>query len=61
MAKSVRVHDDTHRALKLLKKSRRSRSIDQVVREMIKAYTGTSVEEGRSYSKAEELTSYLKD
>jgi len=61
MAKSVKVHDDTHRALKLMKARRRSQSIDQVIREMIRASTGSSVEHVRSDSKAEELTKYLKD
>jgi len=58
-AKSVRVHDDTHRALKRLKASRRSSSLDQVIREMIKEATGTSVKEdpGR---KADELTKFLE-
>jgi predicted CopG family antitoxin len=38
--KSVKVHDDTHRALKRLKAKKRSRSIDQVIREMIRNSTG---------------------
>ncbi|HXW94567.1 MAG TPA: hypothetical protein VEJ19_02525 [Nitrososphaerales archaeon] len=61
MAKSVRVHDDTHRALKLLKTRRRSRSIDEVIREMIRASTGLNVEDARPSSKTVELTKYLKD
>lgn len=61
MAKSVRVHDDTHRALKRLKAKRRSQSIDQVIREMIRASTGSSVEPVESDSKEGELTKYLKD
>jgi len=60
MAKSVRVHDDTHRALKLLKTKRRKRSIDEVIREMIRASTGSQVEDVRSGSKTDELTKYLK-
>jgi len=60
MAKSVRVHDDTHRALKLLKARRRSQSIDEVIREMIKTSTGSPVEEVRPGSKTDELTKYLK-
>ena len=59
MAKSVRVHDDTHKALKRLKAKRRSRSIDEVIREMIRASTGSSV--GEKESKGDtELTSYVK-
>ena len=34
--KTVKVHDDTHAALKRLKKGKRSRSIDRVIREMIR-------------------------
>lgn len=60
MAKSVRVHDDTHRALKQLKARRRSASLDQVIREMIRATTGSSVESVRSDSEGDELTKYLK-
>jgi predicted CopG family antitoxin len=60
MAKSVKVHDDTHRALKLLKARRRSRSIDEVIREMIKTSTGSPVEEARPASRTDELTRYLK-
>lgn len=44
MAKSVKVHDDTHRALKELKARRRSKSVDQVIRDIIAAATGTRVE-----------------
>jgi predicted CopG family antitoxin len=46
LAKSIKVHDDTHKALKLLKEKRRNRSIDEVIREMIKTTTGSSVEKG---------------
>ena len=60
MSKSVRVHDDTHRALKLLKEKRRSASLDEVIREMIKASTGTTLEDIRPPSRSEELTDYLK-
>jgi len=61
MPKSVRVHDDTHRALKELKASKRSRSIDQVVREMIEASTGERVGRPRMESKSAKLTSYFED
>ncbi|MDG6989107.1 MAG: hypothetical protein JRN21_07250 [Nitrososphaerota archaeon] len=56
--KSVKVHDDTHKALKLLKTSRRSASIDQVIREMIRASTGAPVGRGERAG-SEELTKYL--
>ena len=61
MGKSVRVHDDTHRALKRLKSKTRSASFDQVIREAIKTSTGSSVDEGISDSKTVELTKYLKE
>jgi predicted CopG family antitoxin len=61
MAKSVRVHDDTHRALKLLKERRRSRSLDEVIREMIRTSTGAPVEEVRPAAKMDELTRYLAE
>jgi predicted CopG family antitoxin len=55
----VKVHDDTHRALKELKARRRSRSIDQVIREMIRDSTGELVEKEGKQSEASLLTSYL--
>jgi predicted CopG family antitoxin len=58
LSKSVRVHDDTHRALKELKARRRSGSLDQVVRELIREATGSPVEEERLRTRSEELTSY---
>ena len=59
--KSVKVHDETHRALKLLKEKQRKRSIDQVIRDMIRAAAGVEVEQVRPDSRSEELTRYLKD
>lgn len=61
MAKSVRVHEDTHRALKLLKARRRTSSIDQVIREMIRSSTGSPVEQVQPDEGPGELTEYLKD
>ena len=61
MAKSVKVHEDTHEALKNLKAQRRSSSIDQVIREMIRATSGWPVGRGSRRSESDELTSYLKD
>ena len=60
MAKSVKVHDDTHRALKQLKAQRRSKSVDEVIREMIRQSTGSPVETART-RKAAELTTFLSD
>ena len=44
MAKTVKVHEETHRALKRLKAQGRRGSIDEVIREMIRATTGLPVE-----------------
>ena len=60
MAKTVRVHDDTHRALKLLKSRRRSGSIDQVIREMIRESTGAPVESAKAGPDADVLTKYFR-
>lgn len=60
MPKSVKVHDDTHRVLKQIKGQKRSRSIDEVIREMIHASTGVPVEKFRSRGKTEELTRFME-
>jgi predicted CopG family antitoxin len=59
MVKSVKVHDDTHRALKRMKEQRRSKSVDEVIREMIRQSTGNPVEKIPQKGKAEEITAYL--
>jgi hypothetical protein len=61
VAKSVRVHDDTHRALMELKTKRRGSSLDHVIREMIRETTGTRVEDARQDSKSDKLTKYVRD
>lgn len=58
MGKSVKVHDDTHRALKSLKARRRSGSIDQVIRELIRASTGKPVE-GVRPTESDDITRYV--
>jgi predicted CopG family antitoxin len=60
VAKSVKVHDDTHRVLKQLKTQRRSKSVDEVIREMIKQSTGHPVEK-TGLKKATELTTFISD
>ena len=60
MAKSVKVHDDTHRVLKQMKAQRRSKSVDEVIREMIKQSTGNPVEKTGT-KKATELTTFLSE
>ena len=59
MAKSVRVHDDTHRALKRLKAVTRSASIDQVIRKMVRDATGSDPESMKDDPDADRLTEYL--
>lgn len=61
MGKSVKVHDDTHLALKRIKAQKRSKSLDEVVREMIREATGVAVEKLASTRKSVELTSYMKE
>lgn len=61
MGKSVKVHDDTHSALKLMKSQRRSKSLDEVIREMIRLSTGDSVEKMVGGKRSIELTSYMKE
>ena len=61
MAKSVKVHDDTHEALKVMKEQRRSSSIDEVIREMVRASTGVPVGELKRKRTSEPLTPYLTD
>ncbi|MDG6903147.1 MAG: hypothetical protein JRM80_14475 [Nitrososphaerota archaeon] len=56
--KSVKVHDDTHMALKRLKAKRRARSVDQVIREMMRN-AGSAVGEARRASD-EEITTYFE-
>ncbi len=56
MGKSVKVHDDTHRALMQLKTKRRVGSVDQVVRELIRESTGSPV--GAASRGAEDLAKY---
>ena len=61
MAKSVKVHDDTHRALKALKSRRRSSSMDAVIRELIRTTTGVPVEGTEQPSKPDRLTNYVEE
>ena len=60
MVKSVKVHDDTHRVLKQMKAQRRSKSVDEVIREMIRQSTGHPVEKTGT-KKATELTTFLSE
>ena len=61
MAKTVKVHEDTHRALKQLKLHGRNGSLDEVIREMIRATTGLPVEKISKESSTARLTSYIPE
>lgn len=56
----MKVHDDTHSALKRLKSERRSKSIDEVVRELIRQSTGAPVDKVTAKGRSAELTSYVE-
>jgi hypothetical protein len=58
--KDVKVHDDTHRVLKLLKEQQRSKSMDEVIRDLVRKGTGKSVEQHNAEKKDTKLTAYLK-
>jgi predicted CopG family antitoxin len=59
MPKSVKVHDDTHRVLKLMKSQRRSKSIDEVIRDLIKSSTGRTVSNLWRSKDNSQLTSFF--
>ena len=61
MEKTVKVHEDTHRALKQLKAQGRKRSVDEVIREMIRATTGVPVGRVQERGRTASLTSYQSD
>ena len=61
MAKTVKVHEDTHRALKQLKLHKRKASLDEVIREMIRATTGLPVEKIYQEHPGDRLTSYIPE
>ena len=57
--KSVKVHGDTHRVLKVLKEQRRAKSVDEVVRDLIRGSTGKSIEQFLSQKKNSKITSFI--
>jgi predicted CopG family antitoxin len=61
IVKGVKVHDDTHRVLKQLKGQRRSRSMDEVIRDLVRGATGRSVEQLVSQKKRNtRLTTFIE-
>ena len=61
MVKTVKVHEDTHRALKQLKLHGRKGSLDEVIREMIRTTTGLPVEKISYEPPTARLTSYIPE
>ena len=60
VVKDVKVHQDTHRVLKLLKESGRRKSMDEVIRALVKGATGKSVEQYSSPRGNVRLTSFTE-
>jgi len=58
--KSVKVHGDTHRVLKLLKEQRRAKSMDEVVRDLVRGATGKTIEQFSSQKKNSKITSFIE-
>ena len=58
--RGVKVHDDTHRVLKRLKAQTRVRSLDEVIRGMIKNSTGRSVEQHLATERNIKITTYMQ-
>jgi predicted CopG family antitoxin len=60
VTKGVKVHDDTHRVLKAIKEKNRSKSMDEVIRSLIKGATGKSVEAYSSQKDNTRLSSFAE-
>ena len=58
--KDVKVHSDTHAVLKMLKAQKRGKSMDEVIRELVKDGTGKSIEQYSAQKKNLKLTTFLK-
>ena len=58
--KSVKVHGDTHRVLKMIKEERRAKSMDEVIRDLVRGATGKSIEQFVSPKKNSKLTSFIQ-
>jgi hypothetical protein len=60
-SRGIRVHGDTHRVLKFLKEQRRNSSLDEVIRELVRAATGRSIDsyESELRNKNANITSFL--
>lgn len=58
--KGVKVHADTHRVLKTIKERNRSKSMDEVIRSLIRGATGKSVEEYSAQKNNMRLSSFAE-
>ena len=58
LIKTVKVHEETHRALKRLKAQGRKKSIDEVIRDLVRITTGSPVERLAEGNRTASLTSY---
>ncbi|MDG6915069.1 MAG: hypothetical protein JRN23_00950 [Nitrososphaerota archaeon] len=58
--KGVKVHGDTHKVLKAIKERNRSKSMDEVIRSLIRGATGKSVEEYSSVKDNARLSSFAE-
>ncbi len=59
--RGIKVHDDTHRVLKRLKSQMRGKSLDEIIRGMVKTSTGRSVEQHLVTEKNLKITTYLQN
>jgi hypothetical protein len=60
VTKGVKVHADTHRVLKAIKERNRSKSMDEVIRSLVKGATGRSVEEHSAQKNNMRLSSFAE-
>jgi hypothetical protein len=60
VTKGVRVHADTHRVLKAIKERNRSKSMDEVIRALVKGATGNSVEQHSPQKDNARLPSFVE-
>ena len=61
VVKDVKVHADTHSVLKIIKVQNRCKSMDEVIRELVRKGTGKSIEQYSQQKRNAKLTSYLKE
>jgi hypothetical protein len=59
VTKGVKVHADTHQVLKAIKEKNRSKSMDEVIRSLIKGATGKSVEQFTSQKNNTRISSFV--